>query len=75
MLNSQEVATARAGKKQRAYRLATPADTGVATFWRWLDLVGGIPYADGRWACAGLSGSEACQASVSARLWGAYWSL
>ena len=50
MLHTQELATARAQKKQGSYRLATPADTGVATLWRWLDLVGGIPYADGRWA-------------------------
>ena len=49
MLHSQEMGVAASPKRQRAYRMATPADMGVSTFWRWLSAVGGdIPFADGR---------------------------
>ena len=65
MQHTQEVATARAAKKQRSYRLATPADTGVATVWRWLDLVGGIPYADGRYSRAQPSALHCCMSNMS----------
>ena len=43
MLHEQERKLAKKPRGWRDYYLATQSDTGVASFWRWLDTFAGMP--------------------------------